>query len=85
MRKGCGSTLDTKVSAMQQDYAPIRPMEEEFQKLHATVESERTPEQAERHAELLIELTLTDKWTVLHLTDSEMNSAFHHHVKQYNK
>jgi hypothetical protein len=83
IRKGCASTLDTKVSALTQQREPIRAMEEEFQKLHAVAESQRTPKQHERPAELLADLILSHQWTGWGLTDSEMNAAVVHHVSQY--
>jgi hypothetical protein len=84
IRQGCNSALDKKVATLEQDYAEIRPMDEEFAKLHAIAEAERTPEQHERHGLLLADLALSNQWTplVFSLTDSEMNAAFTHHVKQ---
>ena len=84
-RRGCASALDTRINTLIQEHEPIREMEEEFQKIHAVAEEERTPEQHERHGQLLADLALSGQWTplVFSLTDSEMNAAFAHHVAQY--
>jgi hypothetical protein len=71
-----------------EEYAVFAPLRDEGERLNAIPEAQRTPWQAEAHAELFAKL-ITDywspwfQWSKLNQSAATFNAAFQHHVKQY--
>lgn len=80
--------LRTENRPTSEEYAVFAPLRDQWEKLNAIPEAQRTPWQAEAHAELFAKL-ITDywspwfQWSKLNQSAATFNAAFQHHVNQY--